>query len=58
MKIINETEFYDIREVCAKIDCCYATITRYIRAGKIKAVRFGRKMYISKQSLDAYINGQ
>jgi excisionase family DNA binding protein len=48
----NEREFESIQELSERTGKCYRTIHRAIKAGKIKAVRFGGSVMIPRREVD------
>ena len=50
-----ETEqVYTVEEAAKLMKCHYATITRAIKAGKLKAAKFGRDYRISRAELERF----
>ncbi|PKE20732.1 helix-turn-helix domain-containing protein [Macrococcoides caseolyticum] len=49
---------YTVDEVAKMLDCTERTIRNYIKAGKIKAVKMGRKYIISEDNYKKFINGE
>jgi len=47
----NPREFESIRELSAKTGMCYRTIHRAVKAGKIRAVRFGGSLLIHRDEI-------
>ena len=57
-KLFNgEIEVLKVPELAKKLQAHPVTILRYIRSGKLHARKIGRRYYVSKESLRAFING-
>jgi excisionase family DNA binding protein len=54
----QEIVLYDLQEVAEKINTSTRTLYDYIRDGKIRATKIGKKWMISEQSLIDYFNGK
>ncbi|MCM3176216.1 helix-turn-helix domain-containing protein [Paenibacillus sp. MER 99-2] len=52
---ILDEKYYDVKQVAKVVDLSEETIRRYIRAGKIKAVRMGRGFRIYESHLNEFI---
>jgi len=58
VKLFNgEIEALRVEDIAKALKCHPLTIRRYIRAGKLKAQKIGRRYYVSKDSLKEFING-
>ena len=58
VKFFNgEIELLKAEDVAKVIGCNTETIRRYIRTGKIKAQKIGRRYYVSKDNFKAFANG-
>lgn len=53
-----EKDYYTPKEVADILNLHYLTILRNIQAGKLKAVRIGRQFRISRDDLQAFIEGK
>lgn len=49
---------YDVKEMAAILGVTPRTIQEYIKQGKLKTVKIGRKWKITKENLEAYIYGR
>jgi len=60
MKInkFNDTEkgLYTMQEVCTILRISYPSLLKYVRQGKIKAIRTGNKYKISEKELRRILN--
>jgi excisionase family DNA binding protein len=54
--INNKEEYYSIEEVAEMLKVAYLTVYRWIKSGKLQAVKAGKQYRISKTSLDKYLN--
>jgi len=49
------TELYTIQQIMSKIQMSDETIYRYIRRGKLKAIRVGGRWRVSREALDEFL---
>ena len=52
----NNTEFYIAQELADKLRVNIMTIYRYIKAGKLKAYKFGKEFRIEKAEFEKFLN--
>lgn len=52
---ILEEKYYDVKQVAKVVELSEETIRRYIRSGKISAVRMGRGFRIYESDLNKFI---
>jgi excisionase family DNA binding protein len=55
--IIGRVKAYTIEEASSLLDVNIRTLRSYIKAGKIKAVKLGRKVYIAEKYLEKFLLG-
>lgn len=53
----GEIELLKVEDIAKALSCNMETIRRYIRQGKIKAQKIGRRYYVSKENFKAFANG-
>jgi len=53
----GEIELLKIEDIAEGTGICTETVRRYIRQGKIKARKIGRRYYVSKDSFKEFVNG-
>lgn len=51
----NEQEFYTAEELAEKLRVNVMTIYRYIKAGKIKAYKFGKEFRVEKSEFESFL---
>jgi len=51
----NKEKYYTIDEVAEMLKVVYMTVYRWIRNGKLKAFRVGKKYMIKKSDIEALI---
>ena len=51
----NEREFYTAEELAQKLKVNIMTIYRYIKAGKIKAYKFGKEYRVELKDFEAFL---
>lgn len=49
-------EFYTAQELADKLGVNIMTIYRYIKAGRIKAFKFGKEFRIDKAEFESFLN--
>lgn len=54
----QETEYYTIQEVADFLKVAYLTVYRWVKAGKIEAIRIEKQYRISKEALDKFIKSK
>lgn len=54
--MVIDKEFYTIEEVSIKLRVAYLTVYRWIKAGKLDALKAGRQYRITQKSLDKFLN--
>ena len=52
----QEREFFKAQELAEKLSVNVMTIYRYIKAGKLKAYKFGKEFRIEKLEFDKFLN--
>jgi len=52
----GEIELLKVEDIAAALDANIETIRRYIRQGKLKAQKIGRRYYVSKDNLKDFVN--
>lgn len=49
-------ELFTIEEVAEKLRVAYLTVYRWIKAGKLEALKAGRQYRIKQEALDRFLN--
>lgn len=52
----KDKEFYRAEELAEKLDVNIMTIYRYIKAGKLKAYKFGKEFRINKDEFTTFLD--
>ena len=52
----GEIELLRVEDLAKTVGVHMETIKRYIRAGKLKARKIGKRYYVSKESLKEFVN--
>jgi excisionase family DNA binding protein len=55
---IDGVLMYSVQDVADKLGVSTFSIERYVRAGRISAVKIGRETLISQDALHAFLKGQ
>jgi len=53
----GEIELLKVEDISQALDVNMETIRRYIRTGKLKAQKIGRRYYVSKDNFKAFTDG-
>lgn len=53
----GELELFKAEDIAKELRVNLETVRRYIRRGKLKAQKIGRRYYVSKDNLKAFANG-
>lgn len=53
----GEIELLKVEDLAKALHCNMETIRRYIRQGKLKAQKIGRRYYVSRDNLKTFTNG-
>ena len=53
---MKEKEFYTTQELADKLGVNIMTIYRYIKAGRIKAFKFGKEFRIESVEFESFLN--
>ena len=56
MNIPMNKEFYTAKELADKLRVNIMTVYRYIKAGKLKAYKFGKEFRINKDVYNQFLN--
>lgn len=51
----EDKEFYRAEDLAEKLDVNIMTIYRYIKAGKLKAYKFGKEFRIEKNEFNSFL---
>jgi len=54
---IEKEQYYTIEEIAEMLKVAYLTVYRWIRSGRLEAVKAGKQYRISKGILDAFLKG-
>jgi len=53
----GEIELLKVEDISQALNVSMETIRRYVRTGKLKAQKIGRRYYVSKDNFKAFANG-
>ena len=54
--VIGDLRLYTLDEIEEKLSVSRRTLWGYIKSGKLTAVKFGSKTYVTEKSLQEYFN--
>ena len=52
---LGDTTAYDVKEIAQAFNLSTATVRKYIKAGKLKGARFGKRYYMTEQAIKDYL---
>jgi len=58
MKVINGMKVYEIEDLVELLGMSRVSIQRYLREGRIKGIKFGRKWHVTENNLKAFFSGE
>jgi len=58
MKTIEGVKVYSLLEVSELLDITYPTVRKYVKEGKIRSRRVGRKYLVTGESVRNFLNGE
>jgi len=53
----GDIELLKVEDIAKTLDVSLETIRRYVRAGKLKAQKIGKRYYVSKDNFKSFVNG-
>ena len=53
---MNKDQYYSIEEVSKMLKVAYLTVYRWVRSGKLNAIKAGKQYRIGKKELDKFVN--
>jgi putative resolvase len=56
MLTVENTNFYDLTEVERKLNVTKPTLLKWIKAGRLQAVKIGRPYFVSEHELRRLLN--
>jgi len=54
---IGRKQFYNVEALSGMLNIPVDTVRKYIRQGRVKAIKIGKKYMISEENLEAFLNG-
>lgn len=58
MKTIEGVKVYSLPEVSKLLDITYPTVRKYVKEGKLRSRRVGRKYLVTGESIRSFLNGE
>lgn len=55
---IGDKSYYTVEEICEKTKIHKRTVTRLLKAGKLKGTKQGKRWYVPEKNLQAYFEGE
>ena len=57
MQVINNTKAYTATEAAQLLGVSYVTVRKYIKEGRIQAVKAGNRYLVTERNLILFLNG-
>lgn len=57
MKIIDGTKLYEVEDLVRMLGLSRVTVQTYLRAGRIKGVKIGKRWHVSEKNLKDFLGG-
>lgn len=57
MKIINGTKLYEVEDLVAMLKVSRVTVQGYLRSGRIKGVKIGKRWHVTEENLKDFLSG-
>ena len=57
MKIINGTKLYEVEDLEKMLDLSRITVQAYLRAGRIRGVKIGKRWHVTEKNLKDFLSG-
>ncbi|MGA7104202.1 MAG: helix-turn-helix domain-containing protein [Candidatus Deferrimicrobiaceae bacterium] len=57
MKIINGTKLYEVEDLVAMFKVSRITVQGYLRSGRIKGVKIGKRWHVTEKNLKDFLSG-
>lgn len=58
MKIINGTKLYEVEDLVKMLDLSRITVQAYLRAGRIRGVKIGKRWHVTEKNLKDFLSGK
>jgi excisionase family DNA binding protein len=56
MKTILDLKYYTVSDLIKKLPLTKLSVRKYIKAGKIKAIKIGTSFYVSEENLKLFLS--
>lgn len=57
MKIIDGTKLYEVEDLVAMLKVSRITVQGYLRSGRIKGVKIGKRWHVTEKNLKDFLSG-
>ncbi len=57
MKIIEGMKLYEVEDLVRMLNVSRVTVQSYLRAGRIKGVKIGKRWHVTDKNLKAFLSG-
>jgi excisionase family DNA binding protein len=53
----GEVELFNVDDLATLLKCNRETVRRYVRSGRLRGVKIGKRIFVSKDNLRDFANG-
>jgi predicted site-specific integrase-resolvase len=57
LKIIDGTKLYEVEDLVAMLKVSRITVQGYLRSGKIKGIKIGKRWHVTEKNLRDFLSG-
>jgi len=57
LKIIDGTKLYEVEDLVRMLGLSRVTVQTYLRAGRIKGIKIGKRWHVSEKNLKDFLTG-
>jgi predicted site-specific integrase-resolvase len=57
LKIIDGTKLYEVEDLVAMLKVSRITVQGYLRSGRIKGVKIGKRWHVTEKNLKDFLSG-
>lgn len=58
MRVVNGMKIYDVEDLVKLLGITRVSVQRYLREGKIRGIKIGRRWHVTEGNLKAFLSGE
>ena len=58
MKVVNGMKIYEVEDLVELLGITRVSVQRYLREGRIKGIKIGRRWHVTEGNLKAFLSGE